>query len=463
MQRFVRLLANRQQGSEFMGWDTSAYCPGGTGKKIKHCMCRDISGELQKISQAREGNQRIAALRRIDRVLATKANRPCLLSLKISTLLEMGDMQRLEETVATFVKTAPDNALAHIFAAMLEVRKDQPRAAVDALQAAYERSWAAEFLPGELLDVTSEVGALLARHRQFMAARAHLLLCVTIDAEQREPFENLARISAAKEVPSLFKCVLRFVPPPEHVPWKKPFDAARQQCINGAWKVGLEWFEALDHDYPGQAAILENIAAARSCLGYEESAEAWHRCAAAKSTDFQGAVKAEALAQLLDYPANRRSVAVKKISLNVTDADALQEKLLSSKRIVSAPDDPALQSKNSPSPKGVFGVVDRPFPEESEQLTLENLPRFLAGVALFGKETDREARVELVAVEGERLDLTRQLFSEIAHDLLMSDSEVEEIMETQAAETIELFPPLQFPPKTPLVERERLNDEAVSA
>ena len=73
--------------------------------------------------RAIEGDQRIAALDRINRTLATKANRPCLLALKITTLLDMKDMQSLEDTVTTFVKVAPDNVLAHTFAAMLESRK----------------------------------------------------------------------------------------------------------------------------------------------------------------------------------------------------------------------------------------------------------------------------------------------------------------------------------------------------
>lgn len=442
-----------------MTWDPTAYCPGGTGKKIKHCMCRDISGELQKISHALEGNQRIAALARIDRLLATKANRPCLFSLKISTLLAMEDLQRLEETVATFVKVAPENPLAHSFAAMLEARKDQPQAAVEALQRACY--WARGAFPGELLEAAHEVGVLLAEHGQLMAARAHLMLCAVVETADEEAMGNLAR-TCQIEVPTLLKRMPSFVPPPGHMSCKKRFEAAYRQCIRGAWKVGLELFEALDQEYPGQAAILENIAVTRGCLGYEGCAEAWHRCAAVKSMDFQGAVEAEAVAQLLDFDANRRSVAVKRISINVTDANALQEKLLSSERIVPGSKDPALQPRNSPPPKGLFGLVDRPVPGEGQELTLENVPRFLAHVVLFGKETDREARVELLA-EGEGLDLTRQFFAALAHELLVSDSEVEEIVETLPAETVELFPTLQYPPWARGAERKRLHDESVSA
>ena len=89
-----------------MPLDANDLCPGGTGKKVRHCQCRDILGELGKIADALEGKQRVAALGRINRALATKASRPCLLALKAQTLLSLGELQDLEDTVATFIQAA---------------------------------------------------------------------------------------------------------------------------------------------------------------------------------------------------------------------------------------------------------------------------------------------------------------------------------------------------------------------
>lgn len=444
-----------------MTFDTSAYCPGGTGKKIKHCMCRDISGDLQKIWQALEGNQRIAALDRIDRVLATKANRPCLLAMKIRALFEMNDLQRLEETVATFVKVAPENTLSHGFAALLEARKDQPRAAVEALQAAVSR--VAGPFSAELLGAVAAVGAVLANHGDFMAAHAHMLARAMLAPDSDNAAESLMKICSVREVPLLLKRTPCFLSAPEDVPWKQSFEQAYEKCGHLAWKAGLELFESLDRAHPGQHAILENIAVTRGCLGYEGCAEAWHRCARCDSIEFEDAVRAEATAQLLEYEAARRQVAYKKVSLNVTDANAVHEKLLSSERFVPGQADPANQPEDSPPPKGVFRLIDRPSLGDDAELDVEKLPRSLAEVVLFGKETDREARVELWSSEGERLEAARRFVSELAGELLVGGSETEEIVDTQSAESVELFPVLHFPEKTSLFTRRRLINKAVAA
>ena len=52
-----------------MSIDAYSLCPGGTGKKIKFC-CGDFLPELQKIDRMFEGEQYLACLQHIDRLLA---------------------------------------------------------------------------------------------------------------------------------------------------------------------------------------------------------------------------------------------------------------------------------------------------------------------------------------------------------------------------------------------------------
>ena len=278
--------------------DTYSYCPGGTGKKFKHCACRDIAGELDKIIKSIEGDQRIAALDRINRTLATKANRPCLLSLKIMTLLDMKDMQALEDTVTTFVKVAPDNPLAHTFAAVLESRKHRVREAVDELQTAI--SLVKDVLPGELYDALGEVAEALAESGEYLAARAHLMMRVSLGGDDKEAARPLIILSNAERVPPVLKRNLMFEPLSRAAPRGR--DALRPPTVtwsSGGWKKGLEKFEKLNQDFPYQPAILWNIAVARSYLALPRLPEAWHAYARCPGVEFQQAVEAEALAQLL--------------------------------------------------------------------------------------------------------------------------------------------------------------------
>ena len=444
-----------------MTLDAHIYCPGGTGKKIKHCACRDIIGDLEKIMRAMEGNQRIAALGHINRVLATKANRPCLLSLKIMNQLDMKDLQSLEETVTTFVKVAPDNALAHTYAALLEVRKHQTKAAVSSVQSAIEH--ATESFPGELYDAIGAVAEALAGEHKYVAARGHLLFRAMIGNQEEDAMQPLMSISSASGIPTLLKRDFVFAFDGAGTPWARPFEDAAGDLVRGAWRSGLKKLEKLNDEHPGQGPILRNIAMAHSYLGDSQAVRAWHNYAMVESLAFDTAVIAEATSQLLDYEATRKTVGLVKLTLHVTDANALQEKLLSSNVVAASPVDPAeLRDEGAPPPKAVFQLLDRPMPASVAELSLDTVPRILGQMLLFGKETDRDARLEVALAKGSQYDHVRASLAEIGGDLLSEGREGEEILDTIPLESVELFATLRFPRETPFEVRKRLADEAAS-
>ena len=60
-------------------------CPCGSGKKIKFC-CRDIANDLERIQRMIEGEQRLAAIEKIDSVLKKHPKHSALLMLKAEAL-----------------------------------------------------------------------------------------------------------------------------------------------------------------------------------------------------------------------------------------------------------------------------------------------------------------------------------------------------------------------------------------
>jgi len=443
-----------------MSIDASAYCPGGTGKKIKHCMCRDISGELSKVIRALQGNQRVAGLDRINRLLATHASRPCLLALKIRTLMEMDDLQNLEETVATFVKAAPDNALAHTFAAFLETRKNRPDEAIDALQAGLSRS--SDTIPGELYEAIAVVADLLASSREprrYWSARNLLIYRAMIGGQDEEAMKPLLEMTSEENVPLLLKRDLQFKEAPEEADWRGAFQGAVQQSLRGIWKQALEVFEQLDRQHPGEEPILWNIATARSYLGYANVAEAWHKYASLESVGFEAAVVAEASAQLLEPEVHDIQLDVVRLSWDVTDADALQEKFLSVKELENLPFDPrSVSGDEGPPPKAVFQLLDQPVPSSAEEVSLENLPRMLSILFLFGKQTDREARLETTVPKNSQCAALCEKLFELAGDLLVEDSRNEETVQTVSRDAAELLRRWRFPDGIERTQRQRLEN-----
>ena len=84
------------------------------------------------------------------------------------------------------------------------------------------------------------------------------------------------------------------------------------------------------------------------------------------------------------------------VSYEVEDADKLLEQLLSNRRVASMGIDPAMMgSEDAPPPKGAFWILDKPLAESAESLQRSDVSSVIAELLLFGKQTDRSARVEL--------------------------------------------------------------------
>ncbi len=448
-----------------MSKDTAAeYCPGGTGKKIKHCRCRDISGEIQKVMRAMAGNQRVAALDQLNRLLATHANRPCLLSLKAVTLMDMQDLQKLEETVATFLQAAADNPLAHAYAAILEVNKHNCKAAVNELQAGLDH--VTDFLPGELVDAMGAVAKALLEEGHYMAARGHLLFRAVTTREAEDAVRTLRSVTAVAQVPLLLKQDLLFELSVADVPWSDQFREAAVLASNGCWKSALAAFERLNEQHPGNAQVLVNIALARTYLGHPDSADAWHAFAALDGVDFDKAVNAEALALLLsDQAVVFGTAALVKRVYEIDDVDAVQEKLLSSDQaVLETRDTSDLGDQDGPPPKALFTLLDRPVLRDADaELSLDVLPRMVGNAVLYGRETDRTARIELLLLRSVTEAAAQRLLASIAGDLLSEDRVTEEVLNTVPRDLAEFGPNLYFPRETPLIPRQRWTEAATLA
>lgn len=437
-----------------MTLDAYALCPGGTGKKIKHCACKDITGELEKIIRAMEGNQRIAALDRINRTLATKAHRPCLLALKAATLLGMKDLQDFEETVTTYVKVAPANPLALAFATLLEVRKNRVRQAVDRLQEAL--AVVTEEFPLELYRAIGIVGQALAKQGQYLAARGHLFFHAMLQEEDEESTRTMLTVNSHPSMPATLKFHLYFAPPPADVSWKTRMTSVMRQCARGLWKKGLEGFERLNQEFPGQAVILKNIALARSYLGHPDTAAAWRAYAQTPGLALDEAVEAEAVAQSLEYSATRRTTGVVKLTYTVSDAQVLRERLSASPHFAEWPAQaPVPTPAEGPPPKTVFSIVSPSMPPAGTELTLENAPRLLCEALLFGRETDREARLEVIVPQADGaggFERAQELLAEVGGDVVAADPS-EELVGAQDTWGFILHSTFRFPPGTPVPVR----------
>ena len=260
----------------------------------------------------------------------------------------------------------------------------------------------------------------------------------------------LSAISQAAEVPLL----LREEPPPadcpDAAPWKDRFLEAMQPAQLADWQTAADRLAALAADVPDAPAIWQNLAVFRGRLADNSgAAEAWRKYAALRAGEpggLEDAAEAEATAMFLaDDPLGDR-LEMLKVVWTVRDAQRAHEAFLSSPRFRPLPFDPAQFSDGqTPPPKGAYMLLDRPPLESAEGLTLDTMPRSLGHALLFGRQTDREARLEMAAVAADELAAVNAMLREAAGDALEPEPK-QEVIGHQSA-TVRLLRGAWLPPR----------------
>ena len=397
--------------------DPYAPCPGGTGKKIKFC-CPDLTTELDKIQRMLDGEQRAACLEYIDSLQGKFPDRACLLSVKAMLEAQLGHETKAEATLTAFRQKHPENPVALAEEATLAAEKQGGTTAVSLLQDALEKC--IEEIPPQVYDALGVVAGALLADGHVIAARAHLALQIAMSAgKNQQPLQLLARINNSPNVPLLAKQDLPMLLPPDDALWAKSYATAVEPARHGAWRAAAGNLVELASKVGDWPTIWHNIAVLRTYLADTQAAvDAWRKYAT-QDIALDDAIEAEALAQLLDAQSADR-VDLVTVTYPAKDAEALIARLASNPRMPQMPAEllrMSLTNPDEPPPKAAYWILDRAVPQSGRDLKLADVPRVVGHALLFGKQTDRPARLELTAYRPE-LAQAQTVVSEIAGDAL---------------------------------------------
>lgn len=106
--------------------DQYSPCPCGSGKKMKFCKCVEQPQDYEKLIRLIEGGQELAAMDRINQMLAKTPNAAWLLALKGELSLGLQEFDVFKETANRFLKLKPDNPLALIMKSLASSLADEP-------------------------------------------------------------------------------------------------------------------------------------------------------------------------------------------------------------------------------------------------------------------------------------------------------------------------------------------------
>ncbi len=407
-----------------MALDTYQLCPCGSGKKIKFCCSKDMVNDLQKVMRAVEGEQRVAALDQINRLVEEKGERTALLALKAELLLAQGDVKDAESTIVALQKCSPHNPVALALGAILAASQADTHQAVDKLQQALES--VDQTIAAPVYSAIGVVAAALLNNGDILAARGHWLMQAGMaGGRDSQPAEKVTHLNLSQEIPLLLKEDRAYQDCPAGVPWRGEFEAAMNSARKGAWLAACESLDSLAQKTSGQPAILRNIAILRGWLGQSELAVAsWRAYSQVAEVSLDDAVEAEALAQLLDSHMDQQVDAVT-TTYPVNDVEQLMERLLSHKSVVATPVGNVQPGQDDePPPKGAFWLLDRPA-DPSGPIHRDTIPCIVGELFVHGKQTDREARLEFAATRTTDFEDKKSVLTEVLGDLVGAPSAVE--------------------------------------
>ena len=415
--------------------DKDSPCPGGCDKKIKFC-CPDLVGELEKIDRMLEGEQPAACREHLDRLLEKTPDRACLLATKVLLLRVSGQLEESKAAVANFIEHHPTNPVALAESAMLAADQEGGATATKLLQQAIVASDGK--IHGRVWNAMDAVARVLASEGNFLASRAVALMQVSIQRDDQRSLELLMELNSMAGIPLVMKTDARLESCPDDAEWKPDFDAAVLAANRGRWTEAIEKFAALSERAGDAPSVWRNLATVRGWMadpaGMSEALGKY----ATLNVALEDAVEAQTLRLLLSEDPLGDQMDVVDLRYTVKNVEAVTTALAAAEQTTDIRADmSSLSGEDGPPPKAGFVLFDGGIPDSADELTVEKIARVLCQLVLFGKETDREARLEAMAVVGDDVERVKALLSELLGDEL--DSAVEEEVTESESRTYEIL------------------------
>ncbi len=416
-----------------MSIDIYQTCPCHSGKKIKFCCGKDIIHDLNEIINLTSGKQLLAALDHIDRTIEKTGVRDCLLALKTHILLKLGEWDRAQRTNEEFVANNPNYSIGHQHRATLFAAQGDIESAIRSLQDALD------YLPGDEVPVSLAngfrlIGMALLKSGDVFAARAHLRYALQLKGGDDEELNYMMLESYRMPWPSLLlKEDPRVGEAPVDQPWSDDFVIALRLDRQAQWRAAIKKLSALNEEYPNEPVILQAIAAMYACLANREKAvEYWQQFARCENADRPSAVEAEILAQYFDDQPASATYDLVNVVFEIPNVREVLEKMADEPKLINT-GPVEFEMQEGPPPQAIYVLLDREELQEFENLTVDDIPQVSGNLLVFGKQTDREARVETYLVKNDRYD---DIIAAIADIVGTSEHQSEKIDEVMMADQV---------------------------
>jgi len=425
-----------------MNIDAYSPCPCHLEKKIKFCCGKEIATDLNQIASLSSAGQELAALDEIERAIARQGTKECLLTLKTRLLLARGDNRAAEENNELLLQHFPQNVTGYYHRALIQLSRREIEQAVHSLQDALDLNQSGE-IPLSIATGFRMVGIGLVSIGHLIAGRAHLFFASLLkNHTDRELVRMYSETFEIVDAPLFLRHELLLPKVSEqHLgeEWAKKYQTVCRASERGQFRKGLKYLKKIDNEFPGQHVLIRAIATLLTYLGAKPSEiqAAWKRVQEIPGISIHEQIEALAISEYFSsVPAEQPSssdtenrLELIKIEIPIDRFQEFTEKCFSTPHLI-LDEEPVEAPDDSPPPRNVFLILDQPLVPAAE-LTVDNMSTVCGTLMLFGRQTDREARIEVYTSRPHR-DVTAKkvLENELGEFLLSPPTET--LIESQS-------------------------------
>ncbi len=409
-----------------MSVDKYAVCPCGSGKKIKFCKCKESVSELDQVLKMVEGGQVVPALDHLANVLQAHPDAAWALAVRGRLLLDLREYDSLSENADRFIRLQPSNPLALTQRAAAKLFHNEVEEATASMLEALTES--GRDVDSFVLDVSSVLAYSLAQRGVFLTARVYATLAMMASGYDggQTAVSVLRQLNSAGTINQLIKSAPSSIARPADVDWGERYDEASTLLQSNKVDLAESKFESLRRVAPQQPAILSGLLTCAIWRGDTAAqAEILKNLSSCESLEFEQRVRFRAMSALVDPEAREISVPVVKLEAEIKDAEEVEMAFTADSRCVALPADLLAgmrTSENDVPPRGGFQILDRDKPSSLEELPpVEEVPEAIALVFIYGKQTDREARIEVLDVRKDNLEEVRARITSILSDVELKE------------------------------------------
>ena len=433
-----------------MQFDPYAICPGGRDKKIRFC-CPDMLKEIEQVGRLLESNQTGACLAYIESLEKNHPNCACLTTAKLAVYRSENRWKEALPVAERFHAQEPDNPTAAAEYALVLIVNGNPQLAVATLVDAFERT-KADSVHSTLLHAALQVSTYLLLGGLVVPAIAIGNVLKEIPAMSESANALLYRATSETSLPLLIRDWAFDYDCPENFPGKEAFEEAAVLVRLMRWKQALAQLESLTQYADTWSGIVRNTATIHLwLLDRDKGCEALKTYASLPNTQTEDAVDAETLRLLFSPDIFGDQTQLITAEYTITDADKALEKLHSVPLFYFMDQQ---QWQMTPHPRGSFVILDRPVVDSETALTIENISSRRTIAFLFGKETDQEARLAIMAIPGYIQEEIESAIREALGDLVQFPGKViEQKLDSRTQMSLEcnfFIPPTMRPDRESL-------------